>query len=139
MLKPVLTDKEIYPTNEVLFSYLGKVKEVYNSLFDYIHDGYPDFVENWKYYNDVKSWLLNVSRKKKTLFWLSIGDESFRTTFYFGTKYERNVDECKISEELKKQFAESAGKKFRGITITFKSEKDVDNFKELLTVKLLCK
>ncbi|MDD5766881.1 MAG: DUF3788 family protein [Candidatus Marinimicrobia bacterium] len=139
MEKPVLIDANVYPTNEILFSHLGKVKIVYLSLFDYIHRTYPDFVENWKYYRDGNCWLLNVTRKKKALFWLSVSDGSFRTTFYLSSKYEKEIVKSNIPAELKQQFMGSSGKKIRGITIVLTTEKDIETFKELLSIKLSIK
>jgi len=136
MVKPVLVDPNIYPTDDVLFSHLGKVKSVYLSLFDYIRTTYPDFVENWKYYHDGKNWLLNVTRKKKILFWLSVNDGFFRTTFYLSSMFEQNIAGSHLPEELKRQFLESSEKKIRGITIVLTKTKDVDIFKELCSIKL---
>jgi hypothetical protein len=134
--KPVLSDPAIFPTEEVLFSHLGKAKPSFSLLFQFNHTNFPDFVERWKYYNDGKSWLLNVSRKKKTLFWLSVKDGSFRTTFYLNAKAAQRVPVSKIPQELKNQFKESEGKTFRGITVVIKTKKDVEVYKELLAIKM---
>ncbi len=136
MDKPVLSDPAIYPTEEVLSSHLAKAKPSFVSLFRYNHENFPDFVERWKYYNDGKSWLLNVSRKKKTLFWLSVNDGWFRTTFYLNAKAAPRVADTGIPQELKDKFKESEGQKFRGITVVVKAKKDVEVYKELLALKM---
>ncbi len=136
MDKPVLTDPSLSPTEEVLSSHLRRAKPSFVSLFDFNHANFPDFVERWKYYNDGKSWLLNVSRKKKTLFWLSVKDGSFRTTFYLSPKASQRVPACKIPEEFKARFKESEGKTFRGLTVEIKTKKDVEVYKELLALKM---
>ena len=136
MEKPVLCDPEIYPTLEVLSSHLGKASASFAFLFDYNHTNFPEFTENWKYYNDGKSWLLNVSRKKKTVFWLSVSDGLFRTGFYLGAKAEQAVLDSKIPKGYKDQFMQSAGKKFRGISAIIKTKKDVDVYKILLALKM---
>ncbi len=66
----ILTDKNQFPTEEIIFSHIGKSKILWESIFKYIHANYPDFSEQWKYYNDGKSWLLKVAKKSKTIFWL---------------------------------------------------------------------
>ncbi len=136
MDKPVLSDPSLFPTDEILFSHLGRAKPSFVSLFEYNHARFPEFVERWKYYNDGKSWLMNVSTKKKTLFWLSVNDGYFRTTFYLNAKAAQRVASIKIPEELKTKFEETAGQKFRGITVVVKAKKDVETYKELLSLKL---
>ncbi len=108
----------------------------YTQLFDFNHAKFPDFVERWKYYNDGKSWLLNVSRKKKTLFWLSIKDRCFRTTFYLNSKGAQRVPGSGIPQDLKETFKASEGQKFRGVTVVIKSKKDLAIYKEMLALKM---
>ncbi len=89
---------------------------------------------------DGKSWLLKVTRKGKTIFWLSIVDGSFRTTFYFGDKAGRAIARSAISDALKKQF--KGGKhygKIRGVTILYKKKRDVEDARELIELKLSMK
>ncbi|MGA9118244.1 MAG: DUF3788 family protein [Bacteroidota bacterium] len=136
MEQPVLSNPDVYPTDEVLHSHLGKAKASFDSLFEYNHETFPDFAERWKYYNDGKNWLLNVSRKKKTLFWLSVWDGWFRTTFYLNPKAAECVRDLDIPKDLKKQFKETAGKKFRGLTVVIKAKKDVKVYKEILALKM---
>ena len=136
MDKPVLSDPRIFPTEEVIFSHLGRAQPAFKLLFEYNHPNFPDFVERWKYYNDGKSWLMNVSRKKKTLFWLSVKEGAFRTTFDLNSKAAQRVPGTRIPAELKNQFKETEGKAFRGITVLIKSKKDVDVYKELLALKM---
>ena len=134
--KPVLCDPAIFPSEEVISLHLGKAKPAFVLLFDFNHANFPDFVERWKYYNDGKSWLMNVSRKKKTLFWLSLKEGAFRTTFYLNSKAAQRVPAIKIPAELKKRFEETEGKAFRGITVLIQKKKDVDAYKELLALKM---
>ncbi|HVN48004.1 MAG TPA: DUF3788 family protein [Bacteroidota bacterium] len=136
MENPALNDPEIFPTREVLFSHLGRAKASFVALVEYNHKNFPDFNERWKYYCDGKSWLMNVSRKKKTLFWLSVGNGFFRTGFYFHAAAEHDILNCGLPEEYKNKFMESAGKKFRGISVLIKTKKDIDLYKTLLSLKL---
>ncbi len=55
MDQPVLSDKTQFPTEEILFSYLGKTKNVWISFFEYLHENHPDISSEWRYYNDGKS------------------------------------------------------------------------------------
>lgn len=139
MEKQVLINPGIFPTDDVLFPYLKRSKNIFVTLFEYLHSNYPDFCENWKYYNDGKSWLLNVSYKKKTLFWLSVYDGFFRTTFYISSKFENHIFNSQIPQSLKDQYKASSTKKIRGISVLLKSMKDFESFKIILTLKLSCK
>ena len=140
MEPPILTDKNQFPTGEIIFSHIVKSKTLWLSLFDHIHTNHSDISEQWRYYNDGKSWLLKVTRKSKTIFWLSLIKNSFRITFYFTDKAEEAINKSSISDELKKQFKEGKSYgKIRGLTIIFKNKKDVEYAKSLITIKLSIK
>jgi hypothetical protein len=140
MQQAILSDKNIYPSEEVIFSHIGKSKSLWQSLFEFIHTDHPDFTEEWRYYNDGKSWLMKVQRKGKTVFWLSILEDSFRTTFYFPARVEKSILSSAVSDSLKEQFKNGKDYgKIRGITITYKKKKDVEDAKALIVVKLSVK
>jgi hypothetical protein len=106
-------------------------------LFQHIHNDHPDFTEQWKYYQDGKSWLLKVTRKATTVFWLSIENGSFRTTFYFTDKGAQALAKSTISGELKEQY--KTGRRFgkiRGVTVSFKNKRDVEDARQLIGIKL---
>jgi hypothetical protein len=137
MDQPALGDKDQFPTEKIIFSHLKKAKLLWRSFFKYLHDKHPDLSEEWRYYNDGKSWLMKVTRKSKTIFWLSIIPGAFRTTFYFTDKAAPAIECSSISEDLKEQF--KSGKSFgkiRGLTITVRDGSDIENAKSLLTIKL---
>ena len=137
---PILSDKSQFPTEKVIFSHIGKSKTLWDSLFRYLAEEHPDFTQEWRYYNDGKSWLMKVQHKKKTVFWLSIIKGSFRTTFYIHEKAKKIVEDSKISEELKDQHRAGKGfGKIRGITVVYKNKKDAEFAKELIGIKMSIK
>ena len=132
----VLTDPTQFPSDEVIFSHLGARRALWESLFAFIRTAHPDFVERWRYYNDGKSWLLNVSRKKKTVFWLSVIEGSFSITAYFTDKSREAILASALSAELKEQYREGRSfGKLRGVTITFRKKSDVKDARTLITLK----
>jgi hypothetical protein len=140
MDQPVLSDKAQFPTEEIIFSHLGKTKEIWVSFFGYLHENHPDINSEWRYYNDGKSWLMKNTRKKKTVFWLSVLKGTFRITFYYTERAAKAIAGSTIPAEMKKQFKE--GKqygKIRGLTVLFKYRKDVETAKALLAIKLSIK
>ncbi len=140
MEEKVLTDKNQFPTEEVIFSHIGESKIYWESIFQHIHTNHPDFSEEWRYYNDGKSWLLKVTRKSKTIFWLSILKSLFRITFYFGDKAEPAIMESSISDKLKEEFKNGKRyNKIRGITLIVNNNKVIEYVKSLIIIKLSIK
>ncbi len=136
----VLTDKNQSPTEEIINSYIGKSKTNWESIFKYIYSNYPEFTEQWRYYKDGKSWLMKVIWKSKTVFWLSVIEDGFRITFYFGDKAEELILESSLTDQLKEQFKN--GKRFgkiRALTVLMNNKRNVEFVKELISIKLRIK
>jgi len=137
MDKPILTDKEQFPTEEIIFSHIGESRIHWETIFEHIHDNYPEFLAEWRYYSDGKSWLLKTTKMSKTIFWLSVVQNSFKITFYFGDKAEPVILASTISGSLKGSFQN--GKRFgkiRAITVQVENGDDVENVKSLIEIKL---
>jgi len=136
MEKPCLNDKNEYPDDEVLSHYLGKVKDTWDSFMDFINESYPSFSGEWRYYKDGKSWLYKITKKKKTVCWVSIWHNMFKTTFYFPDKAEELIKASKLKKEYIDQFIH--GKKYgkiRGVTVVIKKSTDVTSTKKLIEIK----
>jgi len=133
----VLTDKDQFPDDDVIASHLGRRITLWYAFFEQLRAEHPDFEERWRYYNDGKSWLMNVSRKKKTVFWLGVAKGTFRITCYFTDKVADAIRKSALSSELKKQFL--GGKRYGklgGITITFQKKSDLKDARTLIALKL---
>lgn len=140
MNKYILFDSDIYPSDAIIFEHIGEYKTLWNCFFKEIADDYPTLNGNWKYYNDVKSWLYKMTNKSKTIFWLSLYENSFRVTYYFNSKNEDFVYNSSLPQEIKDSFKTmNSGKKFKNFTITVKSRDDLGIIMNLLSIKLLCK
>jgi hypothetical protein len=140
MEQPVLSDANQFPSEDIIFSHIEKTKALWISLFEHIHAHHPDFAEEWRYYRDGKSWLLKVTQKKKTIFWLSIVKGAFRTTFYFTDKAEEALMSSDLSDEIKEQF--KSGKRFnkiKGVTIIHARKKNIEEAKILIGIKIRMK
>jgi len=136
MEKPCLNDKDEYPDDEVLSRCLGKVKNTWDSFIDYINESHPTFSGEWRYYNDGKSWLYKLTKKKKTISWISVYHSKFKTTFYFPDKAEDLIKASKLKKEYIDQFIH--GKKYgktRGITVEIKKPIDLNSTKTLIKIK----
>lgn len=140
MQPAILSDKSQFPTEEIIYSHIGNTKPLWLELFGHIQTSHPDFNQEWRYYNDGKSWLMKVTRKTKTIFWLSIIPGSFRTTFYFTEKAAALIQDSPLSAALKEQFV--SGKQFnkiRAITIAYQSAANIEDAKILIRLKLSIK
>ena len=133
----VLVDPKQFPDDDVVFAHLGARRALWEALFEHIHAQHPDFSGQWRYYKDGKSWLMNVSRKKKTVFWLSVLERGFRITCYFTDRAAGAVRASTLSDDLKAQFigGRRVGR-LAGITITFTKKRDVEDAKTLIALKL---
>ncbi|MDP3176949.1 MAG: DUF3788 family protein [Spirochaetaceae bacterium] len=136
MEKRALGDPSVYPSDDILQAHLGRSKAAFSALFERARATLPELETSWKYYNDGKSWLLKASRKKKTLFWLSVDEGRFRTTFYLGPRADDAVMSAGLPHDLVARFREDAGKKFRGLTLVVKTKKDIAVFEKLLAIKV---
>jgi hypothetical protein len=99
----LLRDQNILPTEEVLKAVLEGCYTAFEELMKTIEN--IGLIYEWRYYKDGKSWLCNVSYKKKTIFWLSVWDTCFKLTFFFTEKHLSEIAELDISEKIKTDFA----------------------------------
>ncbi len=137
MEKPCLNDKNEYPNDEILSRYLGEVKTTWDSFIDFINVSHHNFSGEWRYYNDGKNWLYKLTKKKKTICWISIYDKKFKTTFYFSDKAEELITK---NNELEKEYIDQFiyGKRYgkiRGITVEIKKSTDLNTTKTLIEIK----
>ena len=134
--KPVLSDPEVYPTDEVIFSHIGPKQNLWKSLFEALGDNFPELTPEWRYYNDGKNWMMKVLHKKKTIFWLSVWKDSFKITFYFSDKAADLIEQSDISDDLKTSFKD--GKyygKIRGLTLDVEATSDIDHTHSLIAIR----
>jgi len=139
MEKPILTDKEQFPTEEIIFSHLADNKQHWQSLFTELHERYSEFEEQWRFYKDGNAWLLKIVKKKKTVLWVTVFDGFFKTTFYFGEKAEPIIMSSDLPENLKEQYRTNKYGKIRGITVTPHSSDNLKEVFSLITLKLSIK
>lgn len=140
MAEIILGDPKQFPTADIIFSHIGETRNLWETMFRFIHENYPDFSEEWRFYKDGNSWLLKVVRKSKTIFWLSVLKDAFRVTFYFTDRAESTILASTIPEHLKHQFA--TGKRYnkiRGLSVTVNKAEDVEDVKSLISIKLMIK
>lgn len=134
---PALSDKDKYPSDDLIFSIIGERRQVWEKTLNYLQQNYPGSTSEWRYYNDGKQWLFKGNYKKKTIFWASILSDTFRITFYLGGKAESLVTCSTLSENLKKEFLGKELKgPFRAVTINVEGTSDLDDILKLIDLKI---
>jgi hypothetical protein len=103
MERPLLNDKNIPVTDEVLKQTLGGAYQAYSEMMKSITSDDYGLVPGWRYYNDGKAWLCKVVFKKKTIFWLSVWDGWFKTSFYLVERHLGGVFDLDIDESIKEE------------------------------------
>ena len=134
--KQILSDKDIIPDDDLIFSLIGEKKYLWQNIMSYISVTYSDSAGGWRFYNDGKRWLFKMVNKKKTLFWISILENTFRVTFWFGDKAGPLIEESELPENIKDDFRKA--KKYgsvRGVSIIMNDNRDTDNVIKLTEIK----
>ncbi len=137
MMEPiVLTDPNVQPTEELIFSIIGENSNYWEQLVDYLYDNHFNVTEEWRFYNDGKSWLYKAVRKKQTLYWIGVIKDTFRVTFWFGEKAEPIIEASTLPESIKEDFrnAKRYGQ-LRAISIEMRSDEDLANAIKLVDLK----
>lgn len=132
----VLTDPNVQPTEELIFSIIGENSVYWEQIIDYVYENHFDITEEWRFYNDGKSWLYRALRKKKTLYWVGIIKDTFRISFWFGDKAEPVIEASTLPENIKEQFRNA--KRYahsRAVSIEMHSAEDFENVLKLIELK----
>lgn len=138
MEKPCLNDPNEYPDDPVLSRHLGESKNAWDSFMDILTHEHPLYMAEWRYYKDGNSWLFKVTKRAKTICWVSVWSGLFKTTFYFGDKAESLILGSMIGKEFKEQFVN--GRRFgkiRGITVEIRCPEDLTTNRKLMKIKEL--
>jgi hypothetical protein len=136
-----LSNPNIHPGDELVFSLLGNKKDNWQNILKYLLDNHTDVSWSWNWYNDGKQWLFKVVRKSKTIFWAAILTTcQFRITFYFGEKAEPLILTSGLPGEIKNSYLNGPlFGKIKAVTLLVNSEEDVNTVKELIEIKLKIK
>ena len=94
----LLREPEIIPSKEVLKDALGEVYSVLEELETQLTETEFALTFDWHYYRDSKGWLCKVCHKKKTVFWLSVWEGFFKTSFFFLERHLEGIAALEIDE-----------------------------------------
>jgi ABC-type uncharacterized transport system YnjBCD substrate-binding protein len=138
--KPILSDPMITPDDELIKALLGEKMTWWNAIMDHTIQNYPNVTPVWRYYNDGKQWLFRLLKKKDTIFWVSLVEDTFRVTFYFPDRVETLLETSKLPAEMVESFLKSPHYgKIRGFTVKMNSQEDIEKVLELVSIKFQIK
>ena len=133
----VLADESVKPNDELIFSILGEKELLWKQTISYMYDNNNDISEVWKCYNYGKSWLFRTLKKKKTIFWIRILDDTFRVAFWFADKLEPIILQSDLPESIKSEYKNAKRfNKSRCIYINMQSSSGFQNVKKLIDLKV---
>jgi len=128
----LLRDPSVFPSDEVLAEAMRDTYPAYTKFKKRLPE-YGIEAEEWRYYNDGKSWLSKNVHKKKTVFWLSVWDGFFKVTMFFTEKTCDGIFGLPIAQELKT--FEKMGGKLKPLIINVNSGTDQDDLFKVIEYK----
>jgi hypothetical protein len=136
----VLTDPNVHPSEDVIYPIIGENRIYWEQLLDHLYDNHFDITEEWRYYNDGKSWLYRALRKKKTIYWIGIIQDTFRISFWLSEKSESLINASDLSENIKEDFRNARRFKIgRCVSIEVRTPEDYENVIKLVELKIKLK
>jgi hypothetical protein len=138
--KPILSDPMVTPDDALIAAILGTKMEWWKTIMDHTMQNYPSVTPVWRYYNDGKQWLFRLLKKKDTIFWTTLFEDTFRITFYFPDRVEPLIEASNLPEKMKEDFFNGHRYgKIRGLTVKVESKQDIDKVLELVAIKFQIK
>jgi len=136
----VLTDPNVQPTDELIFSIIGENSIYWEQIIGYLYDNHFDITEEWRFYNDGKSWLYRTLQKKKTIYWVGVQSDTFRVSFWLSEKSLPMIEASTIPESIKEEYRNAKPfNKSRCVTVVMTSPDDLKNVLKLIELKLKIK
>jgi hypothetical protein len=108
MQRPLLNDPDEPPDDRQLSQHLGAAKGAWDEFVSGAMAAIDGLQLGWRYYPDGKAWLGKVTRRDRTICWISVWDGAFRTTFYFGERCDAEIEQLDIDATLKQAYASAA-------------------------------
>jgi Protein of unknown function (DUF3788) len=129
-MKPekLLTSPDLDLTSDNLKNGLGRWFSIYDTLTETLSKPPYDISPEWRFYKDGGAWLCKMTRKKKTVFWISAWKQFLKCGFYFTEKSGDGISDLSIDQLLKSSFdkTDPIGK-LRPLIIDLTAKKQLDD------------
>ena len=116
---------------------MGSLYPLYTELVDLLESDEIGLGIEWRYYKDGKAWLCKITRKKKTVVWMSAWQDHLHLGFYFTEKTGVGIPELEIGPALKESYAtaDPIGK-MKPLTLELSKPGQLKDLGELLRYKI---
>lgn len=129
-MKPekLLTSPDLDPSSDDLENGLGRWFSLYETLTVTLAKPPYGISPEWRFYKDGGAWLCKMTRKKKTVFWISAWKLSLKCGFYFTEQSGEGISGLSIDRSLKSSFAKTDPiGKLRPLTIDLTAKEQLDD------------
>ena len=136
MPAPHFGDPDRRPTPRSITTALGRAAPAWRELFQRLHQEASGLEETWSYYRDGGSWLLRITRKARTVCWVSVERGRFRVAFYFPARLDAALLGSDLSAARKR--ALRSGKpigKLRPVPVVFGPRSGAEDVLRLVRLK----
>ncbi len=136
----LLTSSDLDLTSGNLKNELGRWFSIYETLTETLSKPPYDISPGWRFYKDGGAWLCKMTRKKKTVFWISAWKEYLKCGFYFTEKTGVGIADLSIDQSLKSSYDEAKpiGKLYP-LIIDLTTTKQLDDLYTVVSYKISLK
>ena len=136
----VFTDPAVQPTEELIYSIIGENSVYWEKIVDYLYGKHTEITEQWRFYNDGKVWLYRALRKKDTIYWIGVQNDTFRVSFWLSEKSIPIIESSELHERIKEEYRNAKPYNHsRCVTVIIGSDEDLDNVMKLIDLKMKIK
>jgi hypothetical protein len=137
MALSVFEDKSIVPGDDDLCRTLGNTYEYWNDIKSFVHEQYPEVLEEWNHSGKNYGWGFRLRDKKRVIVYLIPCSGYFKVGLVFGEKATKDALKSDISFEIK-SIIESAKVygEGRGFRIDVANVDILEDIKKLIAIKL---
>lgn len=133
----LLTSPDIDPTPDSIKNGPGRWFAIYDTLTETLSKPPYEISPEWRFYKDGGAWLCKMTRKKKTVFWISAWKQYLKCGFYFTEKSGEGISDLSIDPSLKASYdaATPVGKLYP-LVIDLTAMQQLDDLHAVVSYKL---
>jgi len=136
----VLTDPTVVPNEELVFKRIGTKRLFWKQIAEHLYANHKEITEAWQFYNDGKCWMFRYLKRKKTICWLGVQEDTFRVGFWLSDKARPVIEQSDLTEAVKESYRNARQTKIGcGFSIVVNEPSDAENVLKMIELKLKIK
>ncbi len=136
----VLTDPTVVPNEELVFKLIGNKRLLWKQIAEHLHTNHKEITEAWQFYNDGKCWMFRYLKRKKTICWIGVQEDTFRVGFWLSDKARPVIEQSDLTETVKESYRNARQTKIGcGFSIVVNEPSDAENILKMIELKLKIK